>query len=230
MAQTSSYPRVEFVIQPSPFIVLYGEDLLTAKPYRDPVTGILGAPRFGCQAIIPNDHPQLADLKSTVLKVWADAFGGDAGKLPLKSGDKINAERVAGGKKPYDIYAGAMVLYCKSNEKTADGRVLMPPRLVVLQGGKMVDYQNEQRQLAAPFFYSGVKACGAFKFQAYAGMGRGVTCYVERVMSFNTGDRLAIGKSSEDVFGSVDSYAEYVGRVTAESVVPQAAAGTASPW
>ncbi len=223
----TSYPRVEFVLQPVPFRLLYAEDLVTAKPYRDPVTGVLGPPAFRAQAVIPKSHPQLDEMQRLILEVGLPFPNG---RLPLKDGDRLNAERTAAGKKPFDIYANAMVLYVKSNEKALDGRVLIPPRLSALQGGAIVDYMNETRPLAAPFFYSGVDACGAFKFQAYAGMGSGVTCYVDRMISFNKGERIQIGKSSDDVFGSVVSYSEHVGHVTAETPSAGMAQPPANPW
>lgn len=214
------YPKVPFVIQPEPFTLLYAEDLLTAKPYTDPATGIAGAPRYACQCVIPATHSLLGTLQNTLLQIGNSAFPGREIKYPLRSGDNINAARVAAGKKPYDFLAGAFVLYGKSNEKTQAGRMLMPPRLVVLQGGRMVDYLDAQRSMAAQFFYSGVKACGSFTFQAYAGMGSGVTCYIDRVISFNEGERIVIGKSNEEMFDS-DSMAHYTGHASVESVMPQ---------
>lgn len=215
------YPKVPFVIQPEPFTLLYAEDLMTATPYTDPATGVAGAPTYSCQCIIPATHSLIESLKSTLMQMAGSAFPGMNIKYPMRLGDQLNAARIAKGKKPYDHYVGAFVLFAKSNEKTLLGKMLMPPRLVVLQNGAMVDYADAQRPLAAPFFYSGVKACGAFTLQGYAGFGGGITCYIDRIISFNTGDKISIGKSNEEVFGSADSMAQYVGHVSAESVMPQ---------
>lgn len=235
-AQAVQFPRVEYILQPEPFTLLFAEDLMTPKSYLDKATGRQGAPRYSCQIVMKADHPKLGLLYQFVQQIAAQSLPGHPGPhLPIVSGDELNRVRIAEGKKPYDVYTNAWVLRAASNERTMptaqfpQGKPLVPPRLVVMQNGTMTDYLDAARPQAAPFFYSGVEAVGIFKFQAYTGMGGGVTCYVERIMSLARGERIAIGKSNEDAFGSADSYTQHLGHVTAESIVPPAAPPAYAP-
>jgi hypothetical protein len=155
-------------------------------------------------------------------------------KLPIKSGAsliaKANAKAAALGRKPPErkFYEGHFVLSVNSYATNPDGVAQTPPRLVVMQNGAQVPYVDEERPLAKRFFYDGVMASIAVGFRAFTGGEGGVTAYVQRVMSLDAGERIAIGKSDEDVFGSADNYKEYVGHVTAET--PSAGMPSGNPW
>jgi hypothetical protein len=97
-----------------------------------------------------------------------------------------------------------------------------------MQGGQWKNY-SDQREIAKPFFYNGVEALMELQFVAYDLQGGLVKCYLRRAASFNIGTPIPIGRSDDEVWGSADSYSEYVGRVTAETVMPPQA-GAASPW
>lgn len=235
---------VQFVFQ-RPIRILYTDALMVAKPFKND-DGTQGMPRFNCQGLIPLDHPQINEFKALVMKVareglpvHVDAAGQwtHAGlKLPLKTGEQMIAEGVAkanakGRAAPdREHYRGNMVLFMQKPEKAQDGRTLPPPRLVVMQGGAMREYVDANRLLAKDFFYNGVLAAVSVQLKAFTGFGGGVTCYIDRVMSLNVGDRINIGRSDEDVFGTADSFNEYIGHATSESVIPAQQAASASPW
>lgn len=219
-----------------PIRLLYTNALIGPVAFRND-DGTQGSPRFNMQGLIPPDHPQLGAFQQLVLKVarndlpaHVDAAGQwthEGLKLPLKNGDRLIAESVAKarakGKEPPDrsFYAGQMVLLAQKPEKSRAGAVLNPPGLVVLQNGKMVEYADAQRPLAKDFFYSGVMASVSVQLKGFTGFGGGVTCYLDRVLSLNTGDRIPVGRDDESTFGSADSYSEYVGHVSVESVIPR---------
>lgn len=215
-------PKANFIFQPAPFRILYAEALIEPTQYRDRVTGALGDWAYNAQYLIPKNHPQFAQLDSTLAQLAMTAFGTVQGVVfPLDDGDQFNHKRVAEGKKAYDHYFGHFILRVKSKVEAADGRKLVPPHLVVMQNGKMVDYVGDARPMAAPFFYSGVNAVGGVNLACFIGKREQfVTAYIERVMSLNTGDRIQVGKSNDEMFGSADSYAQYVGQISNESVLP----------
>jgi len=231
MANTS-FPSVSFTFT-KPVRLLYTETLLQPKKFKND-DGTEGLPRYNLQGIIPPDHPQLGEFYGLVLQVAQQALPAHVDqtgqwspqglKLPIKSGDQMIAEHQAKararGKQPADkaFYAGQWVVFAQKPEKSQAGNLLQPPVLVVLQNGQKVRYEDEQRSLAKPFFYNGVLASVSVQLKGFTGFGGGVTCYIDRVLSLNTGERINIGRSDDDVFA--DDYSQYVGHVSAESVVP----------
>ena len=212
-----------------PVRLVYTNSLIAPIAFRDK-SGVQGLPRYNTQALIPKDHPQLGDLEKLILGLAAEKFPGRDVKglgLPLKDGDRLYAEAKARGKdRPF--YPGHMVLFAQKPEKSRAGTVLAPPRLVVMQSGKWVEYSDEQRPLAKQFFYNGVLVSLAVQFKEYPGFGGGVTCYLDRLASLNTGEHIQVGRDDDDVFGSTDNYSEYVGHVTAEP--PSAGMPSGNPW
>ena len=208
-----------FLINP-PGRLVYTDSLIAPKAFRSK-DGAGGLPRYNCQVLIAETNPVIPQLQALILKIAAEKFAPRdvrTLKLPLKSGISLNGERVTQGKQPLDFYPGNFVLFAQKPEKSRAGALLTPPGLKVLQGGKPVDYSN-RRDLAKSFFYNGVLAAVSVQFKDFSGFGGGITCYLDRVLSMNSGDLINVGRSDEDVFGSADSYAEYVGTISAESVL-----------
>lgn len=151
--------------------------------------------------------------------------------MPLKNGNQLLATAQANGKER-EFYRDTWVLMAQKPEKNRKGDLLVPPVLSVMQNGKPVRYEDANRPLAKQFYYNGVYAAGSFQFKDYPGFGGGITCYLDRLCSLNAGPdetgramvgagKIVIGRDDEDVFGSADSYSEYMGHVSAESIVPQ---------
>lgn len=237
--------QAENFVFTKPIVLLHTSSLIAPMAFRNE-DGTTGLPRFNCQGLIPPDHPQLAEFQALVLKVaqaGLPAHLGDDGqwsaaglKLPLKSGDRMIAESAAKarakGKEPPDrsYYAGQFVLMAQKPEKSRAGALLTPPRLVVLQGRQHVEYADTQRTLAKSFFFNGVLAAVSVQLKEFSGFGGGVTCYLDRVLSLNVGDPIHIGRDDESVFGTADSYSEYVGHISAEMPSAGMAASAPSPW
>ena len=224
-----------------PVRLLYTDGLMQAKPFIGE-DGTKGAPRYSCQCLIPEDHPQLEEFKSLVLRLAREGLPAHVDeegkwtpvglKLAIKSGAsliaKANAKATALGRTPPDrsFYAGQYVLSVNAYATDQNGVARTPPRLVVYQNGQQVPYVDEERPLAKRFFYNGVLASVAINVKAFTGGDGGVTAYINRVLSVNSGEPINVGRSDEDVFGSSDNFSEYVGHVTAESP----SAGMANPW
>ena len=238
-----------------PVRLIHTGSLMQPRAFKDRATGAEGAPRYNCRMLIEGENPFVTDIMTISLKLahvefpargikaLVDAQGVQAAyltliaqglHLPLQNGNSILAEKAAAGKDcPY--YQNVWVLNAAKNEKTLKGALRAPPALRVLQNGKIVPYDDATRPLAKDFFYNGVLASAEVQFHAYPGMGGGVSCSPEYLMSLNVGDRIQIGRSDEDVFGSPDDYTQYVGTVTNESVVAgmagaPAAGGTTAGW
>ena len=221
--------QAENFVLTKPGRLVYTHSLIAAVPFRND-DGTTGLPRYNCQVLIRKDNPQLGELQAVVTKVASAAFPGrdvQTLKLPLRDGDKLNTERAQRAKAALDFYSGHFVLFAQKPEKSRAGAMLNPPGLKVLQGGQHVDYSEPaQRMLAKPMFYNGVLASVSVQFKAFSGFGGGVTCYLDRVLSLNVGDLIPIGRDDDSIFGTPDSFSEYVGHATAESP----SAGMANPW
>jgi hypothetical protein len=224
-----------FVLTPPPARLLYTNALIAPQPFRDK-GGVQGAPRFNVQVLIPEDHHQIDALQTVILKAAfaefpalgikerlvrgedVDAVYADIGKrlnFPLKYGaDLADEAKKNGNDRPF-YNDSVMVLMAQKPAKSRTGADLNPPRLVVLQNGQMVDYSEPPaRALAKEFFYSGVSAVGSFQLKGYTGFGGGVTCYIDRLLSLNTGDHIQVGADDESVFGKAERYSEYMGTVS----------------
>ncbi len=202
-----------------PVRLLYTNALIAPVAFRGEA-GATGAPRYNVQLLIPEAHPQLAEIKQTVMAVANQAFPGRqwAGTsnngLPLKNGAVLNAERAQKGKQPFDYYAGQFVLMAQKPEKSQKGVVLDPPVLKVLMNGQYTEFAGVQRPLAKDYFYNGVLAVGEFQLKAYSGFGGGVTCYMNRLYSINSGEKIQVGRDDEEIFGPTESMTQYLGSAT----------------
>lgn len=234
MSQQFSIEKFSF--KPIPVRIIGTEGLMTPKAFKN-ADGTMGSPEFRLRCLVPQSHPQLAELNAIIIRLAQQAFPARVDQngqwthyglnLPLKSGEQAIAEaaakaQAANRKAPeMDYMQGQLLLSTHTGEKKRDGTMKDPPLLAVKQGGEFKRYEGQFRPAAREFFYNGVYASVEVSLKAYAGGSGGVTCYLNSVLSLGVGDRINMGRSLEDSFGSADSYDEFIGHVSAESVVPQ---------
>lgn len=218
--------------KPAPVIWAH---VVTPRPERRLKNGETVEPAYQASWLFPPDHPDLPTIRSILAKaiagydadsvkakIEANKAAGRAPyddlKFPLTNGDKT-ADRGKATDKDREFCRGMAILQGKSNvvikAGPKKGQPLSPPRLVVLQNGKYIRYQDDERPLAKRFFYSGVLAIGTFGFVPYAGMGGGVSAYLNEILSLNVGEKIATGVDDEAKYGSPDTYKGYVGHVSA---------------
>ena len=199
---------IDFSINP-PVPIVFVDTLLAPRAFRDPKTGTTGFPTFGCSALIPPDHPQLQAIKDTLMKAAMLAFPDrkdpNTGqwthvglKFPLSQGDK-------------DYSKGKWVLRMGKAEKSQKGALNTPPRLWTIQNGKYVPFDGPSRDAAKSVLWDGVFAMLSVQFKAYAGMGGGVTCIPNDIVSMSKGDRLQVRRDPADTFGSAADMQQYMG-------------------
>jgi len=180
--------------------------------------------RFQAAFLLTKDHPDFAPMTAMMAKVVKDKFGKTDGYgFPLQRGDKVADDAAAKGR-DREWARGKEILEAHSNVRKrgvngAPGELLNPPRLVVLRDNKYVRYQDEERALAKPAFYSGVMAIGTFGFVAYEGFGGGVSCYLNEILSLGVGEKINTGVDDEAKYGAPT---QYIGK--ASSVDPTAGA------
>ena len=161
-------------------------------------------PRFETTFLL-KPGPDLARIEQEVFSLAREKLGRVEGiSIPLARGDRLADEAAAKGK-DRDFLRGFVRLSCHSPIAKLNGDPLMPPRLKAVVNGQIVDY-TDNRVLAQPMLYSGVLAIGTISFTAYEGMGGGISCYVNEVLSLNKGDRINTGVSDEE------KYAEVIGK------------------
>lgn len=216
--------------KPAPLIWSH---LIVPRPARKMKNGETSEPCYEGTWLFPTDHPDLAAIKAMMAraamaygpfadKIAANKAAGraplDGLKFPLENGNTVADKGVTAGK-DREFARGMALLKAKSNVEIKTGpkkgQPLSPPRLVVLQNGQYVRYSEEhERPLARKFFYSGVLAVGTFAFSPYAGMGGGVACYLNEILSLNAGEKIATGVDDEAKYGSPDTFKGYVGHVS----------------
>lgn len=187
--------------------LVYCHTLIAPESFRG------GMSRYNTTVLLPRDHPDLAALRRALATVVAAAFPGRDPKMvaiPLKDGNVLAAKALEEGR-DHSFFKGCMVLSCHSNETKSDGTPMNPPGLVALVGGKMTAFDTDRRA-AGTYFYSGVNGIVHGMFGSYEGMGGGVSAYLTRVLSLNTGERIQVGASHEEAFGPASRYADFVGQ------------------
>jgi hypothetical protein len=194
---------------PAPMVWNY---LITPKPERT-VRGRVFKAAYEATFLFTPDHPDWAPIRAMLR---ANLPAGAAEKFPVEDGTKVADEAKAKGK-DREWARGKVMFNPHSNVKKQDGSPLMPPRLVVLLNGKYVQYgtSDAPREIATPFFYSGVLAIGTFQIVGYEGMGGGVSAYLNEVLSLNSGERVAGGPDAEEKYGPATDFSKYTGHVSA---------------
>lgn len=172
-----------------------------------------GEKKFGAEFVLPADHADLAPMKEIAKSVaraeWGDGVDLSTIEWPFKNGDKASEKRIANGKAG-DLYAGKVIMRPRSK---------FAVELVWVENGKVITAQSDStlaKQVVGQRFYKGVLALGSFKFVAMdkpnadeGGKPRQVVCYLNKVFSTGSGDRVG-GRSAEDAFKG------YIGRAKAE--------------
>lgn len=183
-------------------------------------------PKFSIQLVVPRTHQDFEAMRAEVASVARAAKPGVDLKtisVPWKNGDaeaaKSDQARAAKGLKPVADYMRGNVLMQPST--AAD----KPPRLLVLEGTRLVALDTPM--LVATHkakFYPGVLVVPSLRFVWHdgngAGIAPGVHAYLQRVLSTNTGERLAGGGTSDDeVFsGYLGSLSQVNPVVTADEI------------
>lgn len=178
-------------------------------------------PRFECDFLFKEDHPDLAPIMAMMKTCATAEFGvGISGrKFPLQRGDKIADDAKLKGR-DREFMRGYTKFQVHANVEIKQGpkkgQPLAPPRLVVLLNGKYLRFsEDHERALAKQYFYSGVFAVGTFTFVAYPGMGGGVSAFLNEILSLNTGERIKTGIDDEERYGSADQFKGYIGHQSA---------------
>lgn len=188
--------------------------------------------RYKGNFLYPEDHPDVPVIQAAILSVASAAFPGrdpSTLKLPFARGSVLNARREQKGRKPYDFYNDRWVLAAQKPQKDSKGNLLPIPRLVVLQNGKFVPYVDGDRPAASAFFYSGVKAVPVIQFANYSAIEDGISGYLNRVLSLNTGERIMTGPDDNETFGGAERFSQYMGTVTSHDPTAGMAAAP-QPW
>lgn len=186
-----------------------------------------GEPKYGASFIFPADSNALKDLKRHVIalakKKWPDADLKEDIEWPWKKGDReIERQRKKAEKAGKEM---PKLDYLK-NTVTLKGSSKFPVRLVGIEGGKIVDYDDETKIAAAgKKFYPGALCLGEWNFipterdedDPNLRVGQKLkffVVYLQRVVTTNKGERIAGGgRSSAEVFKG------YVGSVTDEDPI-----------
>lgn len=155
-----------------------------------------GDPKFSSNFEFDTSSADLATLKAKAVEVARAKWPGIDLKdldFPFTSGDKL-ADKAAAKGKDREWSRGKVVMTSRSKYE---------PRLAILEGNKLVDYDGERRALAKPAFYTGVQVLAQFNLVAYDAVGNGrpgVTAYLNQVVSLKRGDKLAGGASAAETF------------------------------
>lgn len=167
--------------------------------------------KYGAEFILAPEHsdlPKMKEIAKTVARsMWGDSVDLNTIEWPFKSGNKASEKRIAKGKAG-DLYAGKVLLRPRSK---------FAIELVWEENGKVIkttgDTEFAKAQVATRF-YPGVLALGSLKFQAMEidgenGTRKLVVCYLNKVFSTQTGERVG-GRSAEEAFKG------YIGRAKNE--------------
>lgn len=205
MSQAQENPNIFRMSQPAPIVWVNLFKPVAFDPKQ--------APRYKVAFLLDADHRDLPRLKKHLATIAKGKFGTVEGvKYPIEAGDAVAAKGAAKGKK-YDFCAGKVVL--STHSVASDDRY--PPRLVLYKGPDKDPqaFLDESRPMAQPYFYSGVQCVGLLNFGTYdPPLGPGVHCYINRIMSFNFGDKIASGTDDATAFGGMEQFKGYVGAVT----------------
>lgn len=168
-------------------------------------------PRFETTFLLRPDSADLKRIEAEIQQIAAEKFGHMPQSIPLARGDRLADEAKAKGK-DREFLRGYIRLSAHAPVAKLNGDPLMPPRIKVVLNGAIID-RTDDRALAQPALYSGVLTIGTLSFAAYEGMGGGISCYVNEVLSLNKGERINTGVSDEERYA--EALNKYVGHVSA---------------
>jgi len=193
-------------------ITMVFPQLIEPKPFMKNGKPI-GEAKYGLQALIPADSPDLAGIKQAIVEairrkwpraaiVRKDANNPMGFLFPLTSGDEMADKRLAkrrmvdpSAQDDSQYMRGTFVLKARSK---------FQPTLSIVRNGAVVDLDPEGVKAMASQFYPGSQALCVFKFEPYEGSDdNGVTAYLQHVLTLNKGTRIGGAPSGQQSFGSV---------------------------
>lgn len=201
-------------------VVLAHPNLFEARAFKGKDGKPKGDAKFGGSFVFDPENADFVGIKSLCVALAKDKWPNvdiKTVKFPFSSGNKLIEKRKAklqSQGKPYDgkadFQADKVVL--KSSSK-------FQPRLSGIENGRIVDYETDAAKTAAKGkFYFGVEVLAQLNFVPYEGdednegvAKRGVTCYLNMVLTTNKGTRLSGGASASEVFKG------YAGNMSAEN-------------
>lgn len=188
----------------NPVAVVHTSTLITARAYQKDGKP-KGEPKFGATFLFRADHPDMSPMKQMALAAARAKWPGIDVKLvkwPWETG-AVTADRGKLQKKDREGFRPfACVLKARSIFEVA---------LSILDGGQIVDLENVTAKNNArdKYFYDGVLCGAVLNFVPYEQDGAfGVTCYLNRVLSTGTGDRIKVGGGPS----GAEVFSRYAGR------------------
>ncbi len=184
MAEAKKFTRFPVAFT-APARLLYAEQLVTPKGFKQKGTNTTSEPKYGALAVIPANSPDLAALSAAVKSAAAEHGGVaevNAKKgFPLRKIEKFFAE----GKVPEGL-EGHIGLRVTAG--AAYG-----PALKVVKGGKIISIETEEQRkgLAKEAFYGGVEGFLEVSITAtQSGGDNFITAYVNHALSLCKGKRI----------------------------------------
>jgi hypothetical protein len=188
-------------------VVMSFPHLFEAKAYTPPGGKATGEPKFSANLNFAADSEDLKSLKQLAAKIaraqWPDKPFSEL-HFPFSSGDKLADERKKKGKDDGEYTRGKVVVNAKSKYEV---------RLAYTEKGKIIDLETDTARLAAKGkFYSGVEVLAQLNLTPYevSASNKGITAYLNMVLSIGKGERLSGGQTASEAFK------DYVGSVSAE--------------
>ena len=188
-------------------VVMSFPHLFEAKAYTPPGGKASGEPKFSANLNFPADSEDLKGLKQLAAKIarakWPDKQLSEL-HFPFSNGDKLADDRKKKGRNDGEYTRGKVVVNAKSKYEV---------RLAYIEKGKIIDLETDTARLAAKGkFYSGVEVLAQLNLTPYevSASNKGVTAYLNMVLSCGKGERLSGGQTASDAFKG------YVGSVSAE--------------
>ncbi len=199
-------------------VVMSFPHLFEAKAYTPPGGKATGEPKFSanlnfpadCYDLITKDRDENGKPKGLKLlaaelarAVWPDKPFAEL-HFPFSSGDKLADDRKKKGKDDGEYTRGKVVVNAKSKYEI---------RLAYIENGKIVDLETDTARLAAKGkFYSGVEVLAQLNLTPYevSASNKGITAYLNMVLSTGKGERLSGGQTASEAFKG------YAGAVSAE--------------
>ncbi len=179
---------------------------------------------YSASFVIAQDHPDVAPMKQNILAaakaLWPgvniiEAIKAGSIKVPFSTGDRIADKRVAKlkaqGKEDDhkgDYMRGQVVF--KASSDFPPGLGVARYKMAVIDGVERkvfdgpIDVTEENKGMHKGAFYFGTQACGRFTYRAYeVNDTKGVKAYLDMVLTFNRGKKLAGEKSAAEAFKGV---------------------------
>ncbi|MGE3279710.1 MAG: ssDNA-binding protein [Alphaproteobacteria bacterium] len=196
--------------------------LIKPRPGRT-VNGTVYKPQYEVTFLFDPDHPDFIAIKAMLGREAMTTLGRvDNCKYPLERGDAL-ADKAKAKDKDREFLRGMILFKAHGLVTRQNGEDADPPRLKLLQNGQYVSFDRDERKAAEKFFYPGVHCVGDISLVGYTGMGGGVSAYLNEILSFNYGERVAGGVDDETKYGDPSKWSQYVGTVS--SVNPTVGAG-----